>query len=434
MRKLLTALLFLSCGVVFSQPAVVVDTVPVTLNDAEEQFLKNNYLLLAQKYNVDASKALVRQARLFNNPNIYYENSIYNKYSGKYFPTAQGKWGDYTTQGEFLVQFNWLFSIAGKRNKAVQVAKAQADIAQYQFDDLMRTLLFALRSDFYQLHYGLQSLNLFNSEIKSLTNIVNGFEEQYTKGNISLRELTRVRALLFSLQNDRLALYNNLQQTLKEFSVLLNNNKTAWYKPQLNENDAENKYSSAKLVLADLVAQAQQNRPDYKSAQAQVTATEAYLKLQKAMGVPDITAQGVFDRNGSYIPNYSAAAISIPIVIFNRNQGNIQSAKLQVEAANQLLQQKQVSVQNDVFASYQKILETNNLNSSLSKTFSDDFNTVLSGAQSNYEKKNLSLIEFVDLFESYKQSMVQFYTIKAQRYSAFEELNFNVGKDVFKQP
>ncbi|MGZ4041179.1 MAG: TolC family protein, partial [Bacteroidia bacterium] len=80
MRKLLTALLFLSCGVVFSQPAVVVDTVPVTLNDAEEQFLKNNYLLLAQKYNVDASKALVRQARLFNNPNIYYENSIYNKY------------------------------------------------------------------------------------------------------------------------------------------------------------------------------------------------------------------------------------------------------------------------------------------------------------------------------------------------------------------
>jgi cobalt-zinc-cadmium efflux system outer membrane protein len=433
MQKLLATLLLLVSNIVFSQQAVVVDTISITLNDAEEQFFKNNYFLLAQKYNVDASKALVKQAGLFNNPNVYYENSIFNKFSGKYFPTQEGVIGHPETQGEFILQTNWLFSIAGKRNKSVKVAKVQADIAQYQFDDLIRTLLFALRSDFYQLHYGLQSLNLFNDEIKSLVTIVNGFEEQYKKGNISLRELTRVRALLFSMQNDRLVLYNDLQQTLKEFSVLLNNNKPAWYKPQLNESETEGRYNLSKIVLADLVAQAQQSRPDYKLAQAQVNLSEANLKLQKAIGVPDITAQGVFDRNGSYIPNYSAVALSIPIGIFNRNQGSIKSAKLQVEAANQLLQQKQVIVQNDVFASYQKVLETNNLNTSLSSTFSTDFNTVLAGAQSNYEKKNLSLLEFVDLFESYKQSMIQYYSIKAQRYSAFEELNFNVGKNVFKQ-
>src|SRR6185503_8024414 len=168
MKKLLATLLLFTGNIVFSQQAVVADTISITLNDAEEQFFKNNYFLLAQKYNVDASKALVRQAGLFNNPNIYYENSIYNKFSGKYFPTAEGKWGDYSTQGEFLIQTNWLFSIAGKRNKSVKVAKAQADVAQYQFDDMMRSLIFALRSDFYELYYGLQSLKLFNEEIGSL--------------------------------------------------------------------------------------------------------------------------------------------------------------------------------------------------------------------------------------------------------------------------
>ena len=433
MRKLFAILFLFTGNIIFSQTAPVIDTIAITLNDAEAQFLKNNYFLLAQKYNVDASKALVRQAGLFNNPNIYYENSVFNKFSGKYFPTALGKWGDYTTQGEFLIQYNWLFSIAGKRSKTVKVAQAQADVAQYQFDDLVRTLLFALRSDFYQLHYGLQSLKLFNDEVTSLTTIVAGFEEQFKKGNISLRELTRVRALLFSLQNDRLALYTNLQQTLKEFSVLLNNNKTSWYKPQLNETEEDGKFPISKIVLAELESQALQNRPDLKAAQSQLTAAEANLKLQKAFAVPDIMAQGVFDRNGSYIPNYNAVAVSVPLAIFNRNQGNIRSATSLVEASKQLLQQKQTSVQNDVFASYQKILETEKLNNSLSPTFSADFNTILAGAQSNYEKKNLSLLEFVDLFEAYKQSMVQYYSIKAQRYSAFEELIFNVGKDVFKK-
>jgi outer membrane protein, heavy metal efflux system len=433
MKKLLLALLLFAGNIIFSQQPVVPDTIPITLNDAEEQFVKNNYFLLAQKYNVDASKALVRQAGLFNNPNIYYENNIYNQKSGKYFPTAQGVEGNNTTQGEFIVQANWLFSIAGKRNKSVKVAKAQADVAQYQFDDMMRSLVFALRSDFYQLYYGLQSLKLFNEEIISLTGIVTGFEEQYKKGYVSLRDLTRMRALLFSLQSDRLNLYTNLQQTEKEFSVLLNNNKNAWHKPQFSETEVNTKYSALKIVLADLLAQASQNRPDLKAAQAQLTSSEANLKLQQAMGVPDIMAQGVYDRNGSYIPNYSAAALSIPLSIFNRNQGNIQSARASLEASRQMLQQKQTVVQNDVFASVQKILETEKLNNTLSPDFGKDFNTVLAGAQSNYEKKNISLLEFVDLFQSYKENIIQLNNLKTQRINAFEELNFSVGKDLFKK-
>jgi cobalt-zinc-cadmium efflux system outer membrane protein len=77
--------------------------------------------------------------------------------------------------------------------------------------------------------------------------------------------------------------------------------------------------------------------------------------------------------------------------------------------------------------------ETEKLSSSLNANFATDFGLLLKGAQSNFEKKNLSLLEFVDMFESYKQSMVQYNTIKTQRLTAFEELNFNVGKDVFKK-
>ncbi len=432
MRKTWSYILFFTCHFLFSQVEVKIDTIDIDLSNAEDLFVKNNYALLAQKYNVDAAKALIRQAGLLNNPNVYYENNVYNKFSGKYFPTRLGTVGDASTQGEFVLQYSYLFSIAGKRNKSVKVAKAQADIVQYQFDDLIRVLLFALRSDFYKINYDLRSLKLFNEEIESVNNIVKGFEAQYKNGNISLRENTRVRALLLSLQTERLALVTEMQQTQNEFSVLLNNSKSVWYKPVFNEADAGSKYPLSKVVLADLYSLALVNRPDLKEVQAQAQAAAANITLQKAIGVPDITLQGVFDRNGSYIPNYNAAAISFPVPVFNRNQGNIQSAKFLLDAAKQQLQQKQISVQNDVFATYQKILETEKLNNSLSADFATDFNTLSISAQSMFQKNNLYLLEFVDLFESYKQSMVQYNTIKAQRLSAFEELNFNVGKDVFK--
>ena len=434
MRKILFLLLVVSSKFCFSQQLTAIDTVAITLADAEEQFIKNNYTILAQKFNVDAQKALIRQAGLLNNPTVYYENGIYNQLSKKFFPTQEGKLGSPQTQGEILINAQWLISIAQKRIKTQQVAKAQADVVQYQFDDVIRSLLFALRGDFYELSYGLKSLRLFDDEIASVKDIVTGFELQYQKGNASLRDITRVRALLLSLQGDRFALYTSLQQSAKEFSVLLNNPKNSWYKPVFNEADAETKYAAiSSIALSDLVSQAMTNRPDLKASAAQLAYNEAYVKLQKAIGVPDVQLQYTFDRNGSYIPNYSGAGLQIPIAIFNRNQGNIKSAKLQQEAADQLLKQKQVSVQNDVFTSYQKILELQNLNSSLSNNFSTDFTALLKGANENFSKKNLSLLEFVDMFESYKASMAQYNNIKMQRLSAFEELNFNVGKDVFKK-
>jgi cobalt-zinc-cadmium efflux system outer membrane protein len=409
-----------------------IDTLPITLKEAEERFMTKNYLLLAQKYNVDAAQALVRQAGLFNNPVVYYEQSLYNRFSKEYFPTRLGTMGDGTTQGEFIIQSNYLFSIARKRAKSVQVAKGQAEVIKFQFDDLIRTLMFALRGDFYQIYYDLQSLKLFDSEIVMLESVVNKFEEQYKKQNISLRELTRVRALLFSMQSDRLTVYSDFQQNMSEFSVLVSDRDTSIWKPVHNEAESNLKYPLSKVVLSELLAKAFSNRPDLKAATAAISTAEANLRLQKAIGVPDVMLQELFDRNGSYIPNYLAGGIQVAIPLFNRNQGNIKAAKAQVESINLSYQQAQAIVQNGVFTTFQKLQETEKVNKTISPDFNKDFNTVLVGAQINYEKKNISLIEFVDLFESYKQSMINYYSIKSALYTTFEELNFNTGTDAFK--
>ncbi|HXB40047.1 MAG TPA: TolC family protein [Bacteroidia bacterium] len=419
----------------------VTDTIAITLADAEAIFVKNNYAILAAKYNVDAAYALVRQARLFNNPNVYFEPSVYNKQyinpdgsTGKFFPLATGTAGDATSTGDFILNLSWTVSLAQKRIKTANVAKLSADVAKYRFDDLMRSLLFSLRTDFIDLYFGLKSLKLFDEEIITVKNIVAGFEIQYQKGNASLRDITRVRALLLSLQSDRLDLYTALQQnSAKEFTILLNNPKNVYYKPVLNEVEFDSKYNFSSLALTDLIDQALLNRPDLKADLTQLAASDANVKLQKAIGVPDLTLQPGTTRNSNYIQNDPVLGFGLPLPIANRNQGNIQSAKLALASDQEQVKLDYVIVQNDVFATYQKILELQKLNGTFSADFSADFRTLLQEAEKNFNKKNLSLLEFVDMFESYKASMSQYNSIKSQRYSAFEELNFNVGKDVFKK-
>lgn len=417
-------------------PPNVADTIQLTLNEAEAYFVKNNYTLLAAKYNVDAQYALVTQARLFNNPEISYDNMVYNKYmthGRKWFPTALGAGGDQTVQGDFNVQLSWLFSVAGKRIKTANVASLQADVAKYQFDDLMRGLLFALRQDFIDLYFGLKSLQLFDEQIAVVNNIVAGFEVQFKNGHVSLRDITRVRALLLSLRSDRMDLYTSLQEnSAKEFSILLNNGKNIYYKPVLNEAEFDSKYNLSKVALADLVNQALQNRPDLKAGSTQVASDEANLKLQKAIAIPDITIDGSIARNSDVLPNQKNLGIGIPLPIFNRNQGNIKSAKLVLTSSRELVKSDQIRVQNDVYSSYQKILELQKSEDPHPHVFMADFRSVLKGAEDNFAKKNLSLLEFVDMFESYKNYMTQSYGLKNQRYSAFEELNLHVGIDVFK--
>jgi hypothetical protein len=65
--------------------AQTVDTVKVTFTQVEEIFLRNNYSLLAQRYNITASEGAIRQARLWNNPLFFIESNLYDPVNGKFF-------------------------------------------------------------------------------------------------------------------------------------------------------------------------------------------------------------------------------------------------------------------------------------------------------------------------------------------------------------
>src|SRR3984885_15994065 len=96
------------------------DTVQMRLPEAEKMFLDSNLQLLAQRYNIDANKALVIQARLWPNPNFSIGHTLYSGTLHEFFPLGAN---DETTAG-----LSQLILLAGKRNNQVKLAQAQVNL------------------------------------------------------------------------------------------------------------------------------------------------------------------------------------------------------------------------------------------------------------------------------------------------------------------
>src|SRR5690348_1110707 len=198
MAKIYFTLLFIICMCFCRSqalPGSVQDTVAMNIQQAEDSFLVNNLALIAQHYSIDSAKATVITARLWDNPEFDYTNGFYNFQTHHFF------------EPEINMQVSQLVRLAGKRNKAITLAKSGIDIAQFQFYDLLRTLRYILRNDFYNIYFLEQSSKLYDLEISSLQKIIPPMQEQVSKGFLAPIEVLRIQSQLYTLQ----AAYDALQ-------------------------------------------------------------------------------------------------------------------------------------------------------------------------------------------------------------------------------
>lgn len=423
MKKNILFMLFILCmNHSFAQDlrGIQQDTLKLTIGEAETIFLNKNLDLIAQKYSIDSAKATVITAKLYDNPDFSYSNAFYNASTHHFFDP------------EMSLQVSQLIRLAGKRNKSIDVAKSGIDIAQYQFYDLLRTLRFVLRNDFYNIYFLEQSSKLYQLEIASLQKIVPAFADEVKKGFMAPVDVLRIQSQLYNLQAE----YNNLQTDIdnvqSELKVLIRANPSVYFLPVAPVSDLDNQVVS-QINYQSLIDSAIVNRPDLKALNANIVFSNYNLRLQKAYAKPDITIGANYDRLGSYVQDYNGIGISIPLPLFNRNQGNIQNAKIQTEVNKTLYESGLDKVKSEVTMSYITALRAEKLLLSFDPKFEEKMKDLIIQVTINFQKKNISMLEFLDYYNSYKQNVLQINQLRFNKMSALEQLNFSVGKIIFNQ-
>ena len=319
MKRLIIILLLLSVyGFLHAQETTALQ---LSLKDAEKIFLERNLSLIAERYNIDMAQAQVTQARLFENPVISLEQNVYNRLNGKYF--------DMGKEGEATAEIEQVINLAGQRNKRVRLERVNKEIAEYQFEEVLRTLRSELNRTFVEICFSTRSIGIYDKEIESLGLLMQATKEQQSKGNISLLESSRLESLLLSLRKEKNELENNLVGLHGELNLLLSL-PTGQEVTLLLDDEILKQVDAATVSFTDM-SRMLSIRPDLKMAHASVAAAQANLKLQRSLAAPEFSIKGMYDRAGNFIDNYFAIGASISVPIFNRNQGNIKSAKLDIQ-------------------------------------------------------------------------------------------------------
>src|SRR6476661_1736509 len=400
------------------------DTVRLTLAEAEQRFAQNNLALLAQQYNVTLAQAQAVQARLLDNPTLYVEQDLLGrKVLNREVPVG-------TPGSEMIVSFQQLVSLAGRRKAAGKVAQQGAVVEQYNLADLLRNLRYQLRTSYFDLFFKQQTLKVYDAEISSLNHTVEQYQAQYEKGNVALKEVIRLKAFLFTLQNERQAILADVAAEQTDLHVLLRDPARSEYRPVVDLGRARDLSLSGHSLQA-LTDTALAARGDLKARQAYVEQQNLNLRLQHKLASPDLSLGYTYDKAGSYINDYHAVTLGVAVPLFNRNQGNIQAAKAQIAGGKALVEQQQQAVQTEVQQAYQLAERTDDLFQHTNRD-TTPFARLMEGIEQSYAKRALSVVEYLDFFESYKNNLVQLNNLRASRVRAFEQLNLSVGRTVFR--
>ncbi|HAV02361.1 MAG TPA: TolC family protein [Chryseobacterium sp.] len=414
MKQKFFALLLLVPAAVFSQQKI-------TLAECETAFVRNNMELLAEQYNIPAQDAQVLQARIWDLPEISFESNLIRPSQPSFFNIGAHK--------ELAVE--QLFLLGGKRRNEIALAKSNRELAVLQLEELLVNLQAELRENFYALFYEHKKLGNIDDQLVYMNELLEAYRIQTSKGNIALRDQVRLQAIVMALSADRLEVTNEITERTRRLATLLGTEEE--FIPDLSQDEEESKLTAAPLFgLPELQEKARAFNPGYRYAVHLTETQQINYKLQKSLNTPDLTAGLQWNQNSGIFHNEVNFSVGIPLPLWKKNAGNVELAKVQISQAEQLAAAQRLQLDNEVAAAYKKWEQHWQFYANLSPQDWQDMQTVYRGILKNFRSGNVTLLDFTDFIDSYRETALQRYEMKKQIMITAAELSRLTQNTLFK--
>jgi cobalt-zinc-cadmium efflux system outer membrane protein len=416
-------------GFSYAQPAPG-DTLFLTSREAEALFLNNNLDLIAQKLSIQQAEAQIIQAKLWPNPefslgelNLWATKGQLS--SGESLPPLAGNFGK---NRQISAELEQLIETGGKRKKRIALESVSRDMAQLHFAELIREMKTGLRKNLYGLSYHQSFLSVLKTQHDALGQLLTGFENQYSQGNLNKTELFRLKAARLELGQQMVEVQKEIHQVQKELTVLLNIPVGSYLVADMpDDTSAEN---LKRLSLSELIALANENRPDAKMSLMENTWAQKKYELEYAERKPDLTLGANYDRGGNFLRNFIGFGLKMDLPVFNRNQGAILDSRLGIEKSKVGAEQKTKQIEAEVTVTFQDLQKSLEAYQSLDSAYVSDLDQVFRVYTQYFVQRQISMLQYLDFFEAYlSNKRTIFLTIK-QLYDNREELRYVTGTEI----
>lgn len=394
----------------------------LSLAELENQLQKNNLLLLAEHFNIDAAQAAVIQARIWDQPYVLFDANAVNPQNHQYFDVGP------TGQKALMVQ--QLFYLGHKKQNQVAVAKANSEIAVLEYEQLLRNLKIELAQTFYRQFFDQKRLTTLNDHIEILNTLLVNYAEQSKKGNVPLKDVARLQSLVLGLRNDKTNLQTAINESQKNLAILTG--VTEKIIPLWDESKLIQMSNSVLITQTEIEQLAMNNNLENRITSKNIESQELNLKWQKSLATPDVTAGIAYDQRGGAFSNQMNFTVGVPLPLWNKNKGNIKVAEAELSQAQSQQDFVKLNLKaraDNAFETWKQHLEQW---SSIDDNAMENFKEVYEGMILNFQKRNITMLEFTDFMESYYQTAIQLNELQVGLILSGLEINLITNQEIFK--
>jgi cobalt-zinc-cadmium efflux system outer membrane protein len=410
-KSLFPLVVFLSAGVATAQAGP-----RISLEQAITLALTHSHTLKAARTQIQQSRALETTASLRPNPTLSWDALFLPVFSPQDFTT-----NNLLNTQQFDIGANYLIERGGKRQRRIDAAKDATAVTQLQVDDSERTLTFSVAQQFINAQLAQSVLDFARQDLDSFQDTVKISELRYKAGDISEGDLLKIKLQLLQFQTDVAGAQVAKVQALASLRQLLGYDAV----PENYEIEGDLSYQPLSVNLDDLRIQALKSRPDLLAAQRGVQAAQSQIALAKANGKVDLNT----GLSYSHVSDQSSlsAVFSIPLPVFDRNQGEIARTRFALTQSQENAQAASDAVLTDVrnnyeaFSTNQKIIQL--YVSGYLKQAQDSRDI----SQYAYKRGAASLLDFLDAERSYRSTQLSYRQVLANYQLSVEQLKEAVG-------
>jgi cobalt-zinc-cadmium efflux system outer membrane protein len=416
-----------------ASPVVRAQAVPATqgpikiaLDDAIQLALQHNHNLLAAQTTIPQDESLEVQANLRPNP-VFFTDWEYlplapiNDQNSRLYPPGYtlGQYLHDNTEGD--LGLSYLFERGNKRQHRLKAAQDITAQARSLVADNERTLTFNVASQFINVQLAESTLELATKDVNSFQKTVDISEFQYKAGGMSEGDFLMIKIQLLQYQTDYEQAVLARDQGLDDLRNMLGYDSV----PADYDVAGAFDYVPLKAELEDLQMKALQDRPDLRAAQQGVTAATSQWELQKADGKQDVTGTA----NYSHVNGINAATVyvSVPLPIFNRNQGNIAQARYAITQTQE--QEKGISEQalTDVHDAFMGLKENDRIIVLYQSGYLDAAVKDRDITEFAYQHGGASLLDWLQAERTYRATELGYRQSLASYLDSLEQLREAVG-------
>jgi len=408
---------------VAAAPAYVAGQQALTWDQVKARFEAANPALKADAMNVDEAHAQEITAYLRPNPTFNLSAD------GTQIALNNGVWQP--LKGTFIVPtVSYLHEREHKRELRLESAQAGTRIAASEHEDLKRTLEFTLRTAFVNTLQAKAILELARAELDYYDHVIQISRDRFHAGDIAQIDLDRIELQRVQYETEIQAAMVNLRTAKIQLLQLLNDRTPV----EKFDVDGPFEFSEDLKPLDDFRQAALQARPDLQAALQAIQQSETNHKLAVANGSTDPTFSGWYTYNSSNNNPIGTQTlglgVSVPLRIFDRNQGEKQRTLIDIDRSRQASEAARAQVFSDVDSAYAQVESNIALLKPYKAKYRDQATRVRDTVTYSYQHGGASLMDMLSAQSDYRQVQLAYLQLIGAYLNAAGQLILAVGREV----